>query len=132
VPQLRGRSGGCSLGGSRLRLLLYQNLSRKLLAAIEGPFPASAHILPLGLSKSTDSDIWYYARHQGYTLVTKNTDMVDLCILRGAPPKVLWLRVGNCSTSVVRDVLLGNTQRIERFEQDENVVMSLFRFFTIE
>jgi predicted nuclease of predicted toxin-antitoxin system len=111
-----------------LKLLLDQNLSRKLLPSIEHDFPASAHILPLGMAKATDSDIWYYARFHGYTLVTKNTDMVDLCVLRGAPPKVIWLRLGNCASSVIRDVLASNTDQITSFESDDSVVLSLFRF----
>jgi len=111
-----------------LKLLLDQNLSRKLMAPLENRFPGSAHVLPLGLAKSSDSDIWYYARLHGYTLITKNTDMVDLCVLRGAPPKVVWLRVGNCPTTVVRDVLSSNADQIGAFETNENVVLSLFRF----
>lgn len=111
-----------------MKLLLDQNLSRKLLPRLETLFPASAHVLPLGLSKSSDSDIWYYARSHGYTLVTKNTDMVDLCVLRGAPPKIVWLRVGNCPTEIVRDILSGNVDQLSAFERDDSVVLSLFRF----
>jgi predicted nuclease of predicted toxin-antitoxin system len=111
-----------------LKLLLDQNLSRKLVLTLDERFPGSAHVLPLGLAKSTDSAIWYYARFHGYTLVTKNTDMVDLCVLRGAPPKVVWVRVGNCGTTVVRDVLATNADQIAAFEADDAVVLSLFRF----
>jgi len=79
------------------------------------------------MHKSDDSDIWYYARHHGYCLATKNTDMVDLCVLRGAPPKILWLRAGNCSTAAVREIFARNAERIADFEKDETtVVLSLF------
>jgi predicted nuclease of predicted toxin-antitoxin system len=115
-----------------LKLLFDQNLSRKLVPYVASDYPGSAHVLLLGLATADDSDIWYYARHHGYSLVTKNTDMVDLCVLRGAPPKVLWLRIGNCTTDVVREVLDHNRDRISRFANDARVVLSLFRSNPLE
>lgn len=115
-----------------MKLLLDQNVSRKLVPVLETRFPGSAHVLLLGLHKTADSDIWHYARHHGFTLVTKNTDMVDLCVVRGAPPRVVWLRLGNCSTEVVREVLRRNTDRIEQLERDNRVVLSLFRLSAVE
>lgn len=82
-----------------MKLLFDQNLARKLVPELAAVFPGSAHVYPLGLATANDSDIWHYARHHRYPLVTKNTDMVDLCVLRGAPPQVLWLRIGNCATA---------------------------------
>ena len=116
-----------------MKLLLDQNLSRKLLAQLSTRYPDSNHVLLLGMQKADDSDIWYYAQYHGYTLVTKNTDMVDLCVLRGAPPKVLWLRLGNCATTVVREVLERNDDRIRRFGVDDTqVVLSLFTLTAVE
>jgi predicted nuclease of predicted toxin-antitoxin system len=106
-----------------LRLLFDQNLSRKLLPHLNTMYPGSAHVLPLGLAKSPDSDLWYYARHHGLTLVTKNTDLVDLCVLRGAPPKVLWLRIGNCTTQLVLDVIRDNEERIARFGREPSIIV---------
>jgi predicted nuclease of predicted toxin-antitoxin system len=114
-----------------LKLLLDQNLSRKLIPELQGRFPGSSHVLLLGMHKAADSDIWYYAQHHGFSLVTKNTDMVDLCVLRGAPPKVLWLRMGNCTTQTVREVLAQNAERIRRFETDDRVVLSLFKLTSL-
>ena len=115
-----------------MKLLLDQNLSRKLVRDLETHFPGTSHVLLLGLDQSSDSEIWYYARHHGFTLVTKNTDMVDLCVVRGGPPSVVWLRLGNCRTEAVREVLQRNTARIEQLERDGRGVLSLFRLFAIE
>lgn len=80
------------------------------------------------MQRSDDSDIWHYARLHGFTLVTKNTDMVDLCVLRGAPPKVIWLRLGNCATNVVSEVLLRNDAQLRALDAEPGrVVLSLFR-----
>jgi predicted nuclease of predicted toxin-antitoxin system len=116
-----------------LKLLLDQNLSRKLVAGLQHDYPGSSHVFLLGLHKATDSDIWYYARHHGYCLATKNKDMVDLCVFRGAPPKVIWFRVGNCDTQQAREVLDVNRARIAQFAADSaRVVLSLFRLAVID
>jgi predicted nuclease of predicted toxin-antitoxin system len=116
-----------------LKLLFDQNLSRKLVPAIETQFPGSSHVVYLGLQTADDATIRRFARAEGFTLVTKNTDMVDLCVVKGAPPKVLWLRVGNCATSLVREVLEVNYDRITRFESaPSQVVLSLFRLTPVD
>jgi predicted nuclease of predicted toxin-antitoxin system len=100
---------------------------------MEIAFPGTSHVALLGLDKADDSDVWYYARHHGYTLVTKNTDMVDLCVLRGSPPLVIWLRIGNSSTDFVRDVLARNEERIRQIDTiGGRTVLSLFRFSAVE
>ena len=59
--------------------------------------------------------------------------MVDLCVLRGAPPHVVWLRLGNCGTSVVREVLARNDTRIQQLgETNVRVALSLFRFSAVD
>lgn len=63
-----------------MKLLLDQNLSRKLVPILEKRFPGTSHVLRLGLDKSSDSDVRDYAQQHGFTLATKNTDMVDLCV----------------------------------------------------
>jgi predicted nuclease of predicted toxin-antitoxin system len=116
-----------------LKLLLDQNLSRKILPGIREQFPGSSHVVYVNLDTADDATIRRYAEAEGFTLVTKNTDMVDLCVVKGAPPKVLWLRIGNCTTDVVRRVLDANNERILRFEKSESqVVLSLFRLTPVE
>jgi len=115
-----------------LKLLLDQNLSRKLVPYLAERYPGTSHVLLLGMSMSDDSDIWHFARLKGFTLITKNTDMVDLCVLRGAPPHVIWLRIGNCTTEVVREILDRNEHRIRDLEHaSPPVVLSLFRLMSV-
>jgi predicted nuclease of predicted toxin-antitoxin system len=116
-----------------LKLLLDQNLSYKLVSELEPTFPGSSHVFRLGLDQAPDTELREYAALREFTLVTKNTDLVDLCVLRGAPPKIVWLRLGNCTTELVREVLQRSEQRIVTFGQDQSeVVLSLFRFAAVE
>lgn len=100
--------------------------------ALDQRFPGSSHVIYLGLDQADDSRVREYAAEHGFTLATKNTDMVDLCVVKGAPPQILWFRVGNCPTSVILDVLEVNDARIKAFEASSQVVLSLFRFVTVK
>ncbi|HUP50806.1 MAG TPA: DUF5615 family PIN-like protein [Thermoanaerobaculia bacterium] len=82
-----------------MKLLLDQNISRKLVARLVDIYPGTAHVAQIGLERATDSDIWYYARTHDFVIVTKDSDIVELSVLRGRPPKVVWLRLGNATTA---------------------------------
>ena len=103
-----------------MKLLLDQHLSYKLVDRLAKVFPGSAQVRLLRLEKATDSDLWHYAKAHDFVLVTKDKDIVDLAILRGAPPKIIWLRLGNASTSVIEEVLKKNQLAIEELVQDSS------------
>lgn len=51
----------------------------------------------LGLKSSPDTVVWEYAAKMGYTIVTKDADFRQRSFLFGPPPKVICIRIGNCS-----------------------------------
>jgi predicted nuclease of predicted toxin-antitoxin system len=59
--------------------------------------------------------IWSFAASNGYTIVTKDDDFRGMSLLRGAPPKVIWLVVGNTSTAEILGILLAHAKAIETF-----------------
>lgn len=101
-----------------MKLLLDENLSDRLLGRLADVLPAMEHVKQLGLLHTGDLEIWDYARKHGYTLVTKDRDFSQLCALRGAPPKILWLRVGNASTSRIADLLRQHLPSLQDFAAD--------------
>lgn len=80
-----------------MRLLFDQNLSHRLLPALEDLFPSSLHVRFLGLAEADDLAIWNYAKDHQLIIVTQDSDYSDWNKLRGAPPKIIWLRCGNAS-----------------------------------
>ena len=84
-----------------MTLLLDQNISHRLLAMLTGEFPQISHVREHGLSSADDSVIWNFASARGYTIVTKDRDFQQRSLLLGAPPKVIWLRVGNAGTDEI-------------------------------
>ncbi len=97
------------------RLLLDENLSPRLAPELSGQFPGSVHVRDVQLKGQNDQKIWLYAADNGYTIVTKDDDFRALSLLRGAPPKVIWLVVGNTSTAEILRILLAHATAIEAF-----------------
>lgn len=97
-----------------MKLLLDQNLSRRLLPDLVESFPGSTQVQHAGLEHVGDAGIWAYAKQHGFA-VTKDADFAELALLRGYPPKVIWLNCGNVSNATVRRKLLDNAETIQRF-----------------
>ena len=88
-----------------MRLLFDQNLSAGLVQRLADIFPKSAHVKDVGLDRAGDLDVWAYAAAEGFVILSKDADFHQLSFLRGAPPKTVWLRRGNCSTDDVEAML---------------------------
>lgn len=101
-----------------MKLLFDQNLSYKLAQALAGEFPGSAHVRDLGLASAVDIEVWDHAKQFGFTIVSKDTDFSQRGFLFGPPPKVIWIRLGNCSTKEIQDVLLSYAAEIRQFGLD--------------
>ena len=104
-----------------MKLLLDQNISRKLVKEFEDLFPGSNHVYLLGLYKVSDEEIWNYARDNGFTIVTQDSDFNERSLVYGYPPKVVWLRTGNISTQNVKRLLKQHSQEIISFEKDKTL-----------
>lgn len=98
-----------------VRLLLDENLSEQLLPGLAARFPGSSHVRALGLGGARDNDLWSLAQRSGFILVTKDEDFVTLSVLRGHPPKVVWLNIGNASTPDTLALLLRQADAIYAF-----------------
>lgn len=110
-----------------MKLLFDQNLSPRLINLLADLFPHSNHVFPIGLDKSEDTEVWEYAKQNDFILVTKDADFGDLSVLRGFPPKVIWIRRGNCRTSDIEKILRDNLEAIEQIESNEQIgLITLF------
>ncbi len=110
-----------------MKLLFDHHLSPRLINRLADLYPESNHVYPLGLGEAEDKDIWEHARREGFLIVTKDADFSDLSLLLGFPPKVIWIRRGNCKTSDIEHILRHHHGDIEALEQDEIIsVLTLF------
>ena len=102
-----------------MKLLLDQNLSRKLIKQIEDAYPESCHLTSVLPESSTDREIWLFAEENDFIIVTKDDDFEQRSVLLGHPPKVIWIRLGNCRTADVASLLLNSKNTIHAFGDDQ-------------
>jgi predicted nuclease of predicted toxin-antitoxin system len=88
-----------------VKLLFDQNLSHCLLHALQQEYPASQHVRNIGLAEASDEAVWQYAIQKGFIIITKDADFHQRSFLFGHPPKVVWIRCGNCSTATIEQLL---------------------------
>ena len=104
-----------------MNLLFDQNLSPKLVNRLADLFPGSSHVQSVGLACADDNHVWEHARLNGSVIVTKDEDYNNLSVVRGNPPKVIWLQLGNCTTAQVEEGFRARFADIEAFEKDHSV-----------
>ena len=87
--RLCGRPRAEALRGAGVKLLLDENLSDRIISRVADLFPDSTHRFS---SKA---------------------------IVFGHPPKFIWLRVGNCQTGLITNLLRSRYQVIRQFIESE-------------
>lgn len=101
-----------------MKLLFDENLSPKLAANLSDIFPDSTHVDRLGLGGESDNAVWEYAKQNGYVLTSKDSDFYDKSVLFGHPPKIVWIRRGNCSNKTIELILRNKVEAIETFNNN--------------
>lgn len=101
-----------------MKLLVDENLAPRLVGELSDLFPNSIHVSSVRLGATPDAVVWEYAGAHGYTILTKDKDYASLSLAWGAPPKVIWLQTGNCSTERISRVIRANAVRLSDFEPD--------------
>jgi predicted nuclease of predicted toxin-antitoxin system len=98
-----------------VKLLLDENLAPRLALAISDLYPGSVHLRDCGLRGASDIEVWQYALTNAFAIVSKDSDFSQRSFLLGSPPKVVWLRIGNCTTTRADFVLRNASERIQAF-----------------
>jgi len=110
-----------------VKLLLDENLSDRIISQITDLYSDSVHVKTLALIQSDDLLIWEYAKANDFVIVSKDSDFHQRSLLYGHPPKFIYLRVGNCPTSKIIEILRDNYATISQFvnaEQESILVLA--------
>ncbi len=102
-----------------MKLLFDHNLSPKFLGRLADLFPDSEHVRNVNLHEADDRKVWEYARANGFVIVSKDEDFHQLSFLYGAPPKVVWVRLGNCTTTDIEQALRWHQTGLLKFNANE-------------
>lgn len=104
-----------------MNLLFDQNISPKIVKQLAGLFPDAKQVRHVGLEDAPDILIFEFARKNNFAIVTFDSDYVDLHVVKGMPPKIIWMRTGNLTTKFVADLLISNVELIKRFLKSDQV-----------
>ena len=96
-----------------MKLLLDENLSRRLVPFLKHDYPGTSQVVLLGLERASDTVIWQTAKAQNFVIVTRDADFEELSLVWGQPPKVIWLKTKNPSRANTLKILLGHRLLIE-------------------
>ena len=106
-----------------MKLLFDEQLSPHLPRQLQSAFPGSVHVHDLGLGSADDRAVFAHAREHAFVIVTKDSDFADLAFALGAPPQVIWLRLGNCSTATIARLLLRHVASLAEFVADRDAAI---------
>jgi predicted nuclease of predicted toxin-antitoxin system len=101
-----------------VKLLLDENLSRRLVPALQAQFPGSSQVALLGLERSTDAQLCDYAALHGFVLCSKDDDFHRLVAARNYRPRLIHLAMGNAGNDAVLATLLAAAERLRRAFDD--------------
>jgi predicted nuclease of predicted toxin-antitoxin system len=101
-----------------MKLLLDENISPKLAAKLSDIYPDSAHVRQFGLTRKDDLEVWRFGKANGFAIVSKDSDFNQFSLLWGHPPKVICVRLGNCTTVQIAELLRSRSVLIHTFNED--------------
>jgi predicted nuclease of predicted toxin-antitoxin system len=95
-----------------MKLLLDENLSRRLVPFLVHDYPGTSQVSLLGMEQASDMALWRYSKSENFVIVTRYADFQEIATVHGHPPSVIWLKTDNPSKTVTLKLLLDYQQRI--------------------
>ena len=111
-----------------MKILLDANISWKLVEKLKPIFGECNHVDLIGLNvPAEDKDIWDYALSNGYIIITKDTDFVDLMEIKGFPPKIVLLKTGNNNSQALVELLIKTKTMIKDLEENNYGLLEIVK-----
>ena len=104
-----------------MKLLLDENLSRRIVPFLQASYPGSTQAALVGLERSNDRAIWEYAKQNGFIVVTRDADFQEFSTLLGQPPQLIWLRAPNRSKTAILNILTANRDVIAQALDEDHL-----------
>lgn len=98
-----------------MKLLFDQNISHRITTRLDYRFKDCQQVRHVGLEDSSDKKIWEYAKEHHFSIVTFDADFYDISLINGCPPKIIWLRGGNMTTTEIATLIDSFFETISEF-----------------
>ena len=102
-----------------MKLLFDQNISPRILKILPAELSNSEQVRSVNLEDASDFEIFQFARANDFSVVTFDSDFIDLNAINGTPPKIIWLNTGNLTTRNIVELLSRNFEAIEIYLNSE-------------
>ena len=96
-----------------MKLLLDENLSRRIVPALQARWPGSSQVTLLDLERATDAQLCAYPAQHGYVICSKDDDFHRLVAARGYRPRLVHVALGNATNGQILNALLDRADSIE-------------------
>lgn len=103
-----------------MNLLFDQNISPRILRVLPPEFSNCQQVRFAGLENSSDFEIFQYARKNHFSIVTFDSDFIDLNAMYGTPPKIIYLNTGNLTTKAISQLVTNNILRVAHYLSSES------------
>jgi predicted nuclease of predicted toxin-antitoxin system len=104
-----------------MKLLLDENLSRRLVPFLQHDYPGSNQVVSLGMQSATDQEVWQKAQDDDYVIVTRDADFQELSLVWGQPPKVIRLKTLNQTRAITLKLLIESRDVIAESLLDQDL-----------
>lgn len=104
-----------------MKLLFDENISYKILKKIGSDYNDSNPCNSIRPLLKNDLEIWGYAKNNNFSIVTFDEDFYEWMVLKGFPPKIIWLRTGNTSTNDIANSLNLKVDSIKEFLENPDI-----------
>ena len=104
-----------------MKLLIDENISFRIIKLIDKYFPNSMHVSSVRKDRFSDLDIWLFAKENNFIVVSYDEDFYEWQLLRGFPPKIIWLRFGNSKTEIIANKLIDNISHIQNLSTNMEI-----------
>ena len=81
-------------------------------------FPVDARCGEKATALGGDKKVWSFAKDNQFVIVSKDADFYELSLIHGAPPKIIWIRLGNCRTEKILQAVRQHTDALQNFNKD--------------
>lgn len=109
-----------------MKLLLDQNFSFRIAKHFKNSDLQIIHVNEIFLNNTSDLEIWEYAKTENIVIFTFDADFYDLQLLKGFPPKIIWLRFGNTTRSELITILENHLETIQNFCESDQGCLELY------
>lgn len=109
-----------------MRILFDQNISHRVTKYLPKQYKESITVKSAGLTNASDLEIWAYCKSNGFTIVTQDSDFNEMATLKGPPPKVIWLRLGNATNEHIAQTMVNCERMIQNFLDSDAACLEIF------